>query len=294
MTTDIIEPEQALARRNGETPLAAVEAVSLLPVPQMQAVLAEYDERRRSFRAWLLSQLEEGVHYGVVPGTEAKRDREGNYIDFRGNIIRPEQWRSGRPSLYKAGADFLCDLLMLDPSFEPDAEAWRMLGSREGTVVMRCRLLCRGVSPFFPGRQKGEVAGEGRGVGEAGEKKRNANAAVKIAQKSAKVDAVIHALGLSDLFTQDIEPPEPRDAPPPDPTQPRVPTRAERQAQPSAVPPEIARGFVRVRDRWKQANPKGTKDDFAAWAKRTLRTDQDMGQLGNWTVDVIAALEDAL
>jgi hypothetical protein len=53
------------------------------------------------------------------------------------------------------------------------------------------------------------VLGEGRGAGVAGVKRRDGNGAVKIAQKSAKIDAVINTLGLSDLFTQDLEDTDP-------------------------------------------------------------------------------------
>lgn len=289
---ELLEPgERQLATRphgNGDLAAPTAGAVSLLPVQQMKTVLAEYDDRRAAFRQWLLSQLEKGVHYGVVPGTEPKQDSAGNYVDFKGNIIRRDQWRPEKPSLYKAGADFLCDLLMLDPTFSPDLEAWKMLGAKEGTVVICCRLLCRGDSPFFPGREKGEVIGEGRGAGVVGDKKRDANAALKVAQKSSKVDAVINALGLSDLFTQDREDPPPKPAPDSDPKQPAVPTRAERAAQTTTV---NATALNELFAAWREraGKPKGTLDEFVLWAADVLKHEEPalLKSPRNWTAAAV-------
>jgi len=54
-------------------------------------------------------------------------------------------------------------------------------------------------------RTTGELIAEGRGVRKVGEKGMKENASIKMAQKAAKVDAVLNGWGLSDLFTQDLE-----------------------------------------------------------------------------------------
>lgn len=190
-------PPSLLPVREAEqmTPPMVVNAhavdVSLLPVSQMIPVLDEYRARRVAFRRWVLSQMKRGLHYGVPPGCEPN------------GRTNPEQWQH-KPSLYKAGADMLCDLLKMRPEFEADEIAWKLMGSKPGVPVFRCRLINIG-SPFFAGRNIGEVLGEGRGAAAEGQKKRDANAAIKVAQKCAKVDAVINTLGLSDLFTQDMD-----------------------------------------------------------------------------------------
>lgn len=217
IAADEITGPAALARVTAEVqPLC----VSMLPVETMRPMLDEYVDRRKAFRDWLLSQLVQGVHYGVPPGCEP---------DAR---IDPLQWKA-KPSLYKAGADFVCDLLQMDPKFSPDVDAWKMLGAKEGTVVMKCELVSRAENPFFR-RKAGEVLGEGRGAGVVGPKKRDGNGAIKIAQKSAKIDAVINAMGLSDLFTQDVEPPNPSPTPDANEGSPRVAPRAERPKQTKA------------------------------------------------------------
>lgn len=109
--------------------------------------------------------------------------------------------------------------------------------------------------------------------------------------------SLVLALGLTTDDDDDGRRAAPREQPDADPSQPRVGTRAEGYPQhppASTVSPDVASGFTRVCDAWKRRNPNGTKTDFAAWAAKTLRTERDMGQLANWSVDVIAVLEEAL
>jgi len=49
------------------------------------------------------------------------------------------------------------------------------------------------------------LAGEGRGAADITEKQGSANTAIKIAEKRAKLDAVLATGGLSDFFSQDLE-----------------------------------------------------------------------------------------
>ncbi len=282
---EIVEGNTLAKVEPAQTPLAEQQQVSLLPVQIMRPLLDEYTERRNCFRLWLLEQLREGVHFGVPPGCEP---------DSR---IDPLQWKA-KPSLYKAGADFICDLLQMDPAFTPDMDTWKMLGAKEGSVVVCCKLISRGNSPFFP-RPKGEILGEGRGAGMAGVKKRDGNGAIKIAQKSAKIDAVINTLGLSDLFTQDLEDLTPRSpSPVPDPSAPRVATRAERQAQ--ARPTPAANGHANqlnaLLNSWKArlAQSDKTLAAFAKWAASVLRTDVDMSKPSAWTQDAIDVCKEAI
>lgn len=170
----------------------------LLPVEQQEVVLAEYSARRTHFRKWLLSQLKEGIHYGFPPGCEARYDNQGNvqiYIQGQYRPLNPRQWVP-KPSLYKAGALYLVDLLKLKAVYSSDLDAWRMMGEPKGTLVRTCKL----VNPA-----SGEVIGEGTGTYEVGKKKMDSNAAIKMADKTAVVAAVINTLAIADLFTQDIE-----------------------------------------------------------------------------------------
>ncbi len=237
---------------------AALQGVSLLPVEEMQGALAEYESRRNAFRRWLLEQFREGVHYGVPPGCDPRNADSARWIN--------------RPSLYKAGAEMLCSLLMMQARWEVDIEAWKQLGSKPEKFVLRCELVNLG-SPFFPAHAKGDVLGEGRGVFCVGEKKMQENAALKMCEKRALVDAAINTLGLSDLFTQDLEDlqPEPSPRPDADPAAPHAPTRMERKQAPAAAAAPSTDRAGEVSRRWQARNPEGDKPAFIAWAKAQLR-----------------------
>jgi hypothetical protein len=155
----------------------------LMPSEHMLTALNEYEERRKTFREWLQGQLVPGVHYGVPPGCEPPTKRPD-----------PKQWQY-KPSLYKAGADFICDLMAARDEYEPDMLSWELSGKLAGLYPFICRLHSR----------NGDLLGEGRGAAIRGKKSRDDNAAIKCGKKCAKVDAVINSWGLSDLFTQDAE-----------------------------------------------------------------------------------------
>lgn len=214
------------------------------PVDLMRQGLAEYEERRRAFRAWLQGQLKSGVHYGYPPGvSQSKQD--------------DKKWRS-KPSLYKAGAGFVADLMGLRAEFSTDVDTWRMLGEPKETLVRLCRLYSRAT---------GELIGEGTGARKVGDKSMNLNASLKMADKSALVAAVINTYGLSDLYTQDIEDdPQPRREPPATPATSRVVTFGE---------------LKELKTRWNELNPQHTKEPeifnaFVQWAAGILGVKPDV------------------
>lgn len=168
------------------------------------AALVEYGKRREKFRDWLRKQLVEGVHFGTPPGCEPKVNEKGEIGIWtkgkdgeRGGYkwYPKEQW-TPKPSFYKAGADFVCELMNVRDEYTADMAAWEQLGKPANTFVFTCKLISRAT---------GEVLGEGRGVRRVGQKGGDENNAIKMAKKSAKVDAVLNAYGLADLFTQDLE-----------------------------------------------------------------------------------------
>ena len=175
------------------------QAAFTMPVPLLRQALAEYDEQRQELRDFLLSKMQEGVHYAYPPKLEPKYDEHGNMKVWNKqsnsyDLVSPKNWRP-KQSLYKAGGEMVCDLMGVRCEFSADAEAWHQLGSPKETFVMVCRLHSRAT---------GELLGEGRGVRNVGQKGGDANNAIKMAQKCAMVDAVLTTYGLSDLFTQDI------------------------------------------------------------------------------------------
>lgn len=251
--------------------LVRVDARSMLmsmPVDKMASALSEYDDRRKLFREWLMSKLTRGVHYGFSPGCEPKLNANGDLISWDGKAISKQSWVA-KPSLYKAGAEFIADLLNLLPVYSADKDTWEMLGAEKGVVVMRCQLYPKGAA-WIPEN----LVGEGIGCRKVGEKKGNENNAVKMAQKSAMVCATLNSYGLSDLFTQDTEDgnigPEPARNPSARP-EPKVPPRGKREQSSNPIngPGIINERFQSIKARWKAAceadGDQPTPDSWRSW-----------------------------
>lgn len=125
-------------------------------------------ENLNALRDWLMGALTEGTDYGAI-----KAD--------------------GKPSLWQPGAEKVAALLNLTHEF-PDNHLYveaALKGSPLESVVIRCIVY-----------RDGDAVGEGMGARETNETK-GLNSRIKMAQKSAYIDAVKRAAGLSDYFTQD-------------------------------------------------------------------------------------------
>lgn len=180
-----------------ERPMSLQHGVGLLPVEQQQKVLAEYDDRRSNFLKWLFSKLKEGIHYGFPPGCEATYNAAGDMINKKSGLPVPSSQWIPKPSLYKAGAKLVIDLLRLKPIYSSDMDAWHMMGDPKGCIVRKCTL---------KNPDTDAVIGEGTGSFNVGQKGMDANASIKMADKRADVAAVLNGVPvIGELFTQDIE-----------------------------------------------------------------------------------------
>ena len=270
-----------------KSPLADMRAGAMsVDVATMVAALSEYTDRRKAFRDWLLSKLVEGIHFGYPPGCEPKLDADGNIMQWqRGKdgdkgkyvTIPKKQWQA-KPSFYKAGADFVCDLLGVRDEYDADMQGWEQLGKPTGTFVYRCRLLSRAT---------GEPLGEGRGVRAVGQKGGDANNAIKMAKKCSKVDAVLNAYGLADLFTQDIEDmaPDRHDNPDQRADAPRATPRAQRVT---------AEQLTAMQAEWKSFTTEPPiKEAFLKFC-RAAAGEFDAGSLSAWTQDRLVKCRQAM
>lgn len=100
----------------------------------------------------------------------------------------------GRKSLAKGGAEKIGAIFNWQANFRKDTETLEMLGNPVGLVAFVCTLT-----------RNGTFMGEGRGTADIKKNGGDANKTVKMAQKSAYIDAVLRTSGLSDFFTQDLE-----------------------------------------------------------------------------------------
>lgn len=251
-----------------------------LPVDRQNARLAEYQKRRTNFRQWLESVLMEGIHYGVVPGCEPKTKEIDGVTHFgvwskkanggKGGYewYPPTQWKP-KPSLYAAGADFICDLMGVRDEYESDLVSWQQMGSKAGNAVQKCRLFSRAT---------GELIGEAIG---AYYHQYDPNNAVKMASKCAKVGAVINAYGLRDLFSQDEPPQPPHDNPSENPEAPKAPPRDKRKPSVSAAQ------IGDIASAWKGWHGVGDterdKQLFKEWCRKITGRDMDPLVQKQWT-----------
>jgi hypothetical protein len=120
-----------------------------------------------------------------------------------------------KPSLSKAGAEKVLSWLKWSASFTPDTGTWEMLGRPTNLVCYVCHLHTR----------SGEVVGEGRGARSVTKDNGDINKAIKMAEKSSMVSAVLRTGALSDCFTQDLE--DMQEPEPAKPTTSAKPTAAD-------------------------------------------------------------------
>lgn len=261
-------------------------------IATMQAGLAEYVDKRKTFREWLLKQMVEGVHYGVVPGCEPKLDAAGNLIISQKKsdkwvqiTVNKNQWRHKR-CLYKAGAEFIIDLMGVRQEYIADVDAAKMLTRGDAAVVAyKCRLLSRNT---------GELVGEGIGAGTLGSKGADHNKTVKDAQKRAMVAAVLNSYGLSDLFTQDMDdkPPKPEaEQPQPRDDAPIAQPRSERLKT-----EDVKKLGGLLRDYLGSRGADNSDAAVSEWLVRNgfFKTAEESTKLSNWKPDIYASLKEKL
>ncbi|MBT4361585.1 MAG: hypothetical protein HOD11_11515 [Candidatus Marinimicrobia bacterium] len=143
---------------------------------QFRAGLDRRKENRDTLMDWIRSALVEGRDFGSI-------------------MIRGQK---SKPSLLKPGAEKIAGMLGLIPRFPnlKEYEESAISGNDIDLIILKCELH----------NQSGEVVGEGVGARSC-EKQDNGdlNKALKMAGKSAMIDATLRCAGISEVFTQDIE-----------------------------------------------------------------------------------------
>ena len=145
--------------------------------PAYNRALAQTASHYQTMIAFVTAQMKKGIDYGIIPGTK-------------------------KPTLLKPGAEKLCRLFSLRPSYE----LIDSISDFEKPLFFyyyRCNLF-----------RQGEMVGQGDGSCNSREKKYEAqkykiydltNTICKMAQKRALVAAVLSSCGASAFFTQDME-----------------------------------------------------------------------------------------
>lgn len=101
----------------------------------------------------------------------------------------------GKKSMAKGGAEKIASIFGWTATFEKDAETMEAFAGLKDVIAYTCNLTKNLV-----------VVGQGRGASVLSKNNGDPNKTIKMAQKSAFIDAVIRTSGLSDFFTQDLGP----------------------------------------------------------------------------------------
>jgi hypothetical protein len=145
-------------------------------VVEFKQSLARRGENRNALMAWVREALVDGVDFGAI-----KRSN--------GSMTKP--------SLRKPGAEKICGMLNVIPTFPTlkDYEQLALQGVPIDQIILRCHLLS----------MSGEVLADGVGARSLKQDNGDLNKALKMACKSAHIDATLRMGGLSEVFTQDLE-----------------------------------------------------------------------------------------
>lgn len=102
----------------------------------------------------------------------------------------------GKKSLAKGGAEKIASIFRWTARFEKDTDVMDAFSQtvKGGFIAFVCNL-----------EKDNTLMGQGRGAAMLSGNSGDLNKTIKMAQKSAYIDAVIRASGLSDIFTQDLE-----------------------------------------------------------------------------------------
>ena len=143
----------------------------------------------------------------VLGGAESMRHKLEEYEAIRAVILDyiernfvegidygPSDPRSDKKTLLKPGAEKVCRMFNTHPTWTRDNDTWEMLGKPEGVCCYLCQII---------DNSSGKIVGEGRGAEKVGNKARDVNKTIKIAEKCSIVDAALYTFTLSEKFTQD-------------------------------------------------------------------------------------------
>ena len=183
-----------------------------LPAEQFRAGLDRRGHNRRALLEWIREALVEAVDYGRIP---TKRG-------------------PSKPSLWKPGAEKICGMLGVTvhlPTLHEYEQA-ALQGVQLQHVILRCELH----------DSAGRVVAAGVGARSLKQDGGDLNKTLKMAAKSAHIDATLRMAGLSEVFTQDLEDIQAGNAPgsgspsraqpneKPAPSQPQTITQAQHKA----------------------------------------------------------------
>jgi hypothetical protein len=196
-TPEVLGPQPEPTERTSLLPAApAARGPLVLTTP---AVLKErldtYSECRKILLAWIDSHLIPDVDYHLIHQKIGPRGNKKECPNKDDRLSKSCATCRAKASLSKAGSEQIVGLLHLRPDFRQDTEVYAMLGNPPGTICLICELFT----------EEGTIVAQGRGARSKDQEYGDVNKALKMAEKSAQIDATLRHAGLSHIFAQDTE-----------------------------------------------------------------------------------------
>jgi hypothetical protein len=160
-----------------------------LPAEVFRSGLDRRKENRAALMEWVRAALVEGVDYGRIHVVGKDRCKQGRHCQ------NPNHF--SKPSLFKPGAEKICGMLGVTVHYPTlaDYEQTALNGIHIQNVIIRCEIQ----------DAAGRVVADGVGARSLKQDYGDINKALKMAEKSAHIDATLRMAGLSEVFTQDLE-----------------------------------------------------------------------------------------
>ena len=201
MTEALCEALPAVESEAPARPLAVMAPAHLqpaspldLPAEVFRAGLDRRKANRAALMEWVRAALVEGVDFGRIH-TAGKSKCQYAARGLGSECPDARHW--SKPSLFKPGAEKISGMLGVTVHYPTlhDYEQAALHGVDIRHVILRCEIR----------DAAGRVVADGVGARTLSQDYGDLNKALKMAEKSAHIDAALRMAGLSEVFTQDIE-----------------------------------------------------------------------------------------
>jgi len=181
---------QTVEKKDPDQELAVISANPLdLPAETFQAGLDRRKQNRSSLMAWIREALIEGSDFGKIHVVGRNKCKLGKQCQNPAHF--------SKPSLFKPGAEKICGMLGVTVRYPTlsDYEKTALSGTQLTQIIIRCEIL----------DVSNRIIADGVGARLISQDNGDINKSLKMAEKSAHIDATLRMAGLSEVFTQDIE-----------------------------------------------------------------------------------------
>lgn len=187
-STQLLDRAKPVENQNAQLPVVSANPLDL-PATTFKEGLDRRKANRAVLMAWVRDALVEGIDYGKVHVVHRSKCQAGK--DCR----NPAHF--SKPSLFKPGAEKICGMLGVTVRYPtlPDYEKAALTGAKLSQIIIRCEIV----------DASGRVVADGVGARLMSQDNGDINKALKMAEKSAHIDATLRMAGLSEVFTQDLE-----------------------------------------------------------------------------------------